>query len=193
MPNIEYDRGMTDKADPFPPKFWASEQGLIDLQPLGAVAYDQATLADRLMIAEAFHRFGIAHDENRIDVLLSVMTDDVIFEFSVGSATPTLTRHGREAVRAQLEPRIPLMLGQRRHCITNIVVDALTHDAAKAVAYGIVPLAADGLVLHASVVYSAQLRKEADALWRFSRLFIGVDDFAEHAPPTAPHEPFRPG
>lgn len=175
-----------------PQKFWASQEGLIDLKPLGAVPYEPERLADRLSVAETFHRFGIAHDENLIDVLLSTMTDDVTFEFAVGSATPSLTCVGRAAVRDRLAPRIPLMHGQRRHCITNIVIERLERDSASAVAYGVVPVAADGLALVASVVYAADLRRCADNVWRFSRLFVGVDEFADVLPADDGHVPFRP-
>lgn len=168
--------------DTFPPKFWASTQGLIDLQPLGAVPFRPDQVVDRLMIEDVFKRFGVAHDENRVDVIASLLTDDVSFEFSTGSATPELTIKGREAVHAQLEPRVPLLYGQRRHCITNIVIDRLTDSEATAVAYGVVPRAADGFIIQASVIYRGDLRKEADGFWRLSRFFIGVDDYAGEGP-----------
>jgi len=178
------------RPSPFPQKFWASD-GLIDLQALGAVAPDPSRVLDRLLIAEAFNRFGIAHDENRVDVILSLLTDDVSFEFSTGSATAELVINGREAVRAQLEPRVHLLYGQRRHCITNIVIDRLEETEATALAYGVVPRAADGFVIQASVMYLGELRKEDDGFWRFSRFFIGVDDYAGEGPGSEDLPPVR--
>ena len=39
-------------------------------------------------------------------------------------------------------------------------------------------IAADGLSLGATVIYSAELRKEEDGVWRFSKFVIGMDDYA---------------
>lgn len=168
--------------EPFPPKFWASTQGLIDLQKLGAVEFRADQVIDRLMIEDVFKRFGIAHDENRVDVIISLLTEDVSFEFSTGSGTAEVVIKGREAVREQLEPRVPLLYGQRRHCISNIVIDRLTDSEATAIAYGMVPRAADGFIIQASVIYLGEFRKEADGFWRLSRFFIGVDDYAGEGP-----------
>lgn len=172
---------MTDH-ETFPPKFWASTQGLIDLQKVGAVEFREDQILDRLMIEDVFKRFGIAHDENRVDVILSLMTDDISFEFSTGSATPEVVIKGLQAVRDRLEPGVPLMYGQRRHCISNIVIERLTDSEATAIAYGMVPRAADGFVIQASVIYLGELRKESDGFWRLSRFFIGVDDYASDTP-----------
>ncbi|WP_116996524.1 nuclear transport factor 2 family protein [Desertimonas flava] len=181
---------MSDRSS-FPPKFWASEQGLIDLQPLGAVAPSADRVLDRLLIQETFARFGIAHDENRVDVILSLLTEDVSFEFSTGSAAPQLVITGRDAVRDQLVPRVPLLYGQRRHCITNVVIDRLDETEATAIAYGVVPRAADGFVMQATVIYRGDLRKEGDGFWRFRRFFIGVDDYAGEGPGTEGDPPIR--
>jgi hypothetical protein len=166
----------------FPAKFWASRGGLIDVKPLGACPQSQDQVLDRMMIWEAFSRFGIGHDEDRVDVVLSCLTDDVTFEFATGSATADVTLHGKEAVRARLAPNLSRLYGQRRHCITNVVIDDFTAATATAIAYGIVSRAADGLIIQASVLYAGKLRKEADGYWRFSRFFIGCDDYAGEGP-----------
>ena len=62
--------------------------------------------------------------------------------------------------------------------MTNVVIDRLTANEATAIAYGIVTVAANGLSLGATVIYSAELRREADGVWRFSRFVIGMDDYA---------------
>jgi hypothetical protein len=166
----------------YPPKFWASRGGKINVKPLGASPQSQDQVLDRMMIWEAFSRFGIGHDEDRVDVVLSCMTEDVTFEYSTGTAVPDLTLLGKDAVRKRLEPNVSRLYGQRRHCITNVVIDDFTGTTATAIAYGIVSRAADGLVLQASVLYTGDLRKEADGFWRFSRFFIGCDDYAGEGP-----------
>ena len=62
--------------------------------------------------------------------------------------------------------------------MTNIVIDRLSANEATTIAYGIVTIAADGLSLGATVIYSAELRKEADGVWRFSKFVIGMDEYA---------------
>ena len=161
--------------EPFPPRFWASQGGLIDAKPLGAVPASADQVLDRLLIHEAFDRWAIAHDENRVDILLSVLTDDVLLEYGVGNAVPDFTISGKAEVEARLGSSIPHLSGQRRHCMTNVLVESLSGSKALAIAYGIVPAAADGYIIQTSVLYRGELAKEADGFWRFSRLFIGCD------------------
>jgi hypothetical protein len=163
----------------FPELFWASRQGLIDVHRLGDVAFPLDQVRDRMLIAEAFNRFATGHDENRVDVVVSCMTEDVSFEFSKGAAAPFDVVHGRAALEARLTTGIPLMYGQRRHCMTNILIESLTDSTATAYAYGAVTRAAQGLVLQATVMYVGELRKEPDGFWRFSRFFIGLDEYTD--------------
>ena len=57
------------------------------------------------------------------------------------------------------------------------VIERLTQTEATALAYAIVTVAADGLTVGAAVFYTAELRKGADQLWRFSYMFIGMDAY----------------
>jgi hypothetical protein len=161
--------------DTFPPRFWASQGGLIDAKPLGAVPASLDQVLDRLLIHEAFDRWAIAHDENRVDILLSVLTEDVVLEYGVGNALPDFTIEGKSEVQSRLGASIPHLTGQRRHCMTNVLIESLSESAALAIAYGIVPTAADGYIIQTSVIYRGELTKEADGFWRFARLFIGCD------------------
>jgi ketosteroid isomerase-like protein len=166
----------------FPPRFWATKGGKIDVKPLGSFPASADTVLDRMLIHEAFDRWAIGHDEDRVDVCLSVMTDDIVFESANGSAIPIMVLEGKDKVRARLEPNVGKLYGQRRHCITNVTIDSISATEAYAIAYGVVTRAADGFVIQASVLYTADLRKEADGYWRFSRFFIGCDDYAGEGP-----------
>lgn len=181
--------------DTFPPRFWASQGGLIDAKPLGAVPAGADQVLDRLLIHEAFDRWAIAHDENRVDILLSVLTEDVVLEYGVGSAVPDFTISGRAQVRERLGSNIPHLTGQRRHCMTNVLIESLSPtpspSRALAIAYGIVPRAANGYVIQTSVIYRGELVKEADGFWRFARLFIGCDALAGGSGPSLGES--RPG
>lgn len=167
-----------DVPDTLPAKFWASTGGLIDPKPLGSSPASVTQVLDRLLIHEAFDLWSVGHDENRVDVVLSVLTEDVVLEYGIGTATPDFALHGRAEVEERLAPNFATMTGQRRHCISNVLIEFASDTAASAMAYGIVPRAMDGLDLHATVVYRGDLRKEADGYWRFSRFYVGCDALA---------------
>jgi hypothetical protein len=167
-----------------PEQGWAHKTGKIELGPLRPIPADCDPL-DRLAIAEAFYRFGIAHDEARLDILETCFTEDAVLEVLEGGAEPLNLWEGREAVLAGLGSVISQQTDQRRHCITNVVIDRLEGDEALALAYGAVAVAADGLSLGASVFYSASLRREGDGAWRLSRFLIGMDAYAGEKPDSA--------
>ena len=72
---------------------------------------------------------------------------------------------------------------QRRHVISNVIIDRLTADDATALAFCITTVAKNGLSIGATVIYSADLKRESDGVWRFSRFVIGIDDYAGRPPP----------
>jgi ketosteroid isomerase-like protein len=141
-------------------------------------------LSARAQVAEAFYRFGIGHDEARADVAASCFTEDVVYQVARGSAEPFATFEGRSLVEEKLTAIFAEMNDQRRHIISNVLVEELDLVAgtAEALAFGAVTVAADGLALGASVIYTATLRREDDGCWRFSHFFIGMDDFAGRRP-----------
>ena len=59
----------------FPPQHWASKVGWVDLKPNG-VALESSNVLDRLLIQEAFYRWGIAWDEARLEVVRSLFTKE---------------------------------------------------------------------------------------------------------------------
>ncbi|MDC2950550.1 nuclear transport factor 2 family protein [Streptomyces heilongjiangensis] len=141
--------------------------------------FGMEALAARARIADAFSRFGIAYDEAQIDVIASCFTEDVVFEVAEGRAEPFTRFEGRIEVRERLTRIIAEQGDQRRHLITNVIVDELdlAMGTAAAIAYGVVTVAADHLRLGASVIYDARLRREQDGCWRFSAFFIGMDAY----------------
>ena len=164
-----------------PRQGWAHQDRFVDLQPSRRGNPDEAI--DRLMIGEAFSRWGIGFDEGRADVIASIFTDDGIMESMEGSGTPTLTVRGAQEIGAAMVRFQQRQADQRRHSMTNVVVESLTSDRAVALAYGIVTMAKNGkLELAASVIYRGELRKEADGIWRFSRFSVGMDIYVRDQP-----------
>lgn len=169
-----------------PPQAWAHRQGRIAMRALRPADFGPQALAARAQIADAFYRFGIAHDEARIDVIAGCFTEDVLFEVAEGRAEPFTRFEGRAEVRERLDRIIAEQGDQRRHLMGNVLVEELDLVAgtATAIAFGVVTVAADGLRLGASVVYDARLRREEDGCWRFSAFFIGMDAY-EGAKPAS--------
>jgi alkanesulfonate monooxygenase SsuD/methylene tetrahydromethanopterin reductase-like flavin-dependent oxidoreductase (luciferase family) len=167
-----------------PPQAWAHRQGKIDMRPMEPSDWSPEALAARAQIADAFFRFGIAHDEARVDVVVTCFTADTVFEVAQGQAQPFSSFHGRDELFDRLTRIISEQSDQRRHVISNVLVERLDLKAgtASALAFCAVTVAADGLSLGASVIYTADLRREADGCWRFCYFFIGMDSYAGERP-----------
>jgi SnoaL-like protein len=170
-----------------PGQAWAHRAGLVDLRPLVPGDWSPEALAARAQIAEAFHRFGVAFDEARVDVLCSCFTADALFEVGLGSPEPRTRFASRQEMAEGLPGRIEAQADQRRHLVSNVLVEELDLVAgtARALAYSVVTVASDGLALGASVIYTSRLRREDDGCWRFSSFFIGMDEYL----PTSRQEP----
>ncbi len=159
-----------------PPQHWASKVGLVDLQ-INGVALESNSVLDRMLIQEAFYRWGMAWDEARLAVVRSLFTPEGELVITRGSAQPISRHVGPEVIARYVQAAAQVQADQRRHAMTNVVIDRMTASEATALAYGIVTIAADGLTLGATVIYNAELRKEADGVWRFQKFVIGMDDY----------------
>lgn len=160
-----------------PRQSWAHKDAVVQLQKNGVKLQNDNAL-DRLLIQEAFARWGIAHDEAQLEVVHSLFTKDGELQVMLGSKELIASAKGADEIVRTVENSLKQQQDQRRHAMTNIVIDKLTRNEATAIAYGIVTLANDGLTLGASVIYRGELKKEADGVWRFSRFVIGMDHYA---------------
>jgi hypothetical protein len=164
-----------------PQRGWAHSSGLINLQPNGqARAYGRVT--DRLEIQEVFARWGIAYDEGRMDVIASLFTDDAIFQVAIGSKLPIVEAIGRENILKSVSFAIKQQGDQRRHAISNIVIDNLTATHATVIAYGVVVVIGDQPSIGGTVVYSGNLVHGKDGMWRLEKMIIGMDIYVGTPP-----------
>lgn len=135
-------------------------------------------------IADVFARYGIAHDEADIAAMEDLFTIDATLEVSLGGP-PFQRITGRADILGNFLTVLQTQADQRRHCVTNLVATPSGPNAADAHAYGLVSAAAgQDLQLAAACAYQARLVRENDALWRFERLWIGMDNYSGHAPGT---------
>ncbi|EUB98163.1 hypothetical protein PMI07_006477 [Rhizobium sp. CF080] len=165
-----------------PSRGWASGFGL-----LAPRARRPLTASDTLIIMEVtdvFARYGIAHDEADMATMEDLFTADATLEVSLGGP-PFQRISGRPEILKNFLTVLETQADQRRHCITNLIVTSNEPDAADAHAYGLVSAAAGReLQLAAACAYQARLARENDGLWRFKRLWIGMDNYCGHAPGT---------
>ncbi len=163
-----------------PRQAWAHVDRRVDLKTLDAApVVDPATF---LAIQGTFARFGIAHDEGREAPLLSLFTPDAVLEVAEASGTPFQTVRGRKAIVANFLNVFGQQKDQRRHAMTNLVIEALNGNSATALCYGIVTVANGALLIGATVFYSADLRRDTGGRWRFARFFIGMDAYTTPKP-----------
>lgn len=166
-------------AEQKPRQAWASKDGAVAIGPNAAPV---ASALDMLLISQAFARYGMAHDEGLGAVLATLFTADAMVEVADGNGKPFQTVTGHAAVIANFANTFGQQADQRRHCIGNVLVEEATATTARALAYGLVSVAAGGgLILGAAVIYTARLRKEG-GVWKFARLFIGMDAYTTPKP-----------
>jgi hypothetical protein len=124
-----------------------------------------------------------------LDVVLGVQRDlrcDGIGSLGRDQQRRRLHAFTRFTGRAELFDRLTRIIGeqgdQRRHVMGNILVEELDLAAGTALAFSVVTVAANGLSVGASVIYTADLRREDDGCWRISYFFIGMDSYAGEKP-----------
>lgn len=155
------------------PPAWGHQTGALSLGTVSAVSYSLTEIADRQFIAESAYRYVLAYDERRLDVLTDVFTADVTFAFSV-SGGGYGQYEGRDAVIGWLSDIMEGQFDQRRHVVSNFIVEELNADRAVITLY---------LSLFASdtetrVVTTGFYRMEllqSDGKWRISFVYDGLD------------------
>lgn len=169
-----------------PSQGWATAAGLLPLPLRAPVA--AADVADRIAIAELFARYGLCHDEVDAEGFGDCFTEAGVLDVSL--AGPVFDRHvGRAAIRENLIRVAATQTDQRRHAVTNIEMTPTGQFSATARAYGVVTGAdATGVRVVVSCAYTADLAREAGGLWRFARLWIGMDHYSGTAPNHAPQQ-----
>ena len=166
-----------------PQQGWAHRQGKIAMHPIRPMRWDAEALSARAQIAEAFYRFGMAFDEIQLDALCSCFVEDGVLESSLARAEPRSSVRGHEEIRRHLRAAMDVQQDQRRHLMSNVVVEdlVLERGTAKALAQCIVAATGTELQLACAVIYTAELRRDPDDCWRFSYFFIGMDKYVPSA------------
>lgn len=177
--------GITKAQDVKPERGWAHSSGLIALGRSTPV--DRAgSVVDRMLIQEAFARWGIAWDESRLDLIDDLFAQDGRFRVLKANDRVIVDVSGRDKVKANIAYGLSQQHEQRRHLITNIVIQDLSQNTAHAIAYSIVITHGGTPKIDGTVVYDAQLRREKEGVWQFTSFTVGLDAYGGKPPAPLP-------
>ena len=135
------------------------------------------TIADRFEITELISRYGNCLDAGDFDGMESLFVPDAVFRIVPDTATPDL--RGSKAIRDAVERRWAVVHegAQRRHVMSNIVVD-VSGDAATArtvlLVYEVAKAPGSQVKVHGMGVYEDTLTR-SDGAWRFRERVLFLD------------------
>ena len=153
-----------------PAPAWAHANGLVALHPRSGADLDlRGQLVDRLA------RYCWGFDERRRDILQDCFTQDAVWVGDVMGETRVGPFEGRDAVVSWLAGFWPHQRDQRRHVVTNVIVEDVGDGSATCLAYLLlVGSSRRSVALEAAGMYRIEYRLDAGA-WRISRLSAGFD------------------
>ncbi|GAA3704846.1 hypothetical protein GCM10023081_46430 [Arthrobacter ginkgonis] len=152
---------------------WAHTAGFLALRAPGAVPVSVRELADRDLARESALRYSYAYDERRLEVLRSLLTEDAKFSISV-SGNAVHTEQGRDTVVQWLSDIMESQDDQRRHLVSNVIIEDITSHTAEIVTYLAVYSVRETAQLATTGFYRFELEKH-DSVWRISHIFDGLD------------------
>lgn len=135
-------------------------------------------------ITELISRYGNCLDAGDFDGLEALFAPDAVFRIVPENGTPPL--EGSRGIRGAIERRWTLVHGgaQRRHVMSNVVVETLDRAPARAqartvlVVYEVAKAAGSQIHVHGMGVYQDELVRQEGG-WRFSErcLFLDRTDY----------------
>lgn len=154
-----------------PQPAWATRTGLVRVasRPPDGLGAAQA-IQDRL------HRYCWGFDERQHDVLADTFTADAVWVGDVMGETTVGPHRGRDTVLSWISAFWDHQRDQRRHVVTNFLVEELGETTATAMAYLLLLGSSNSSSgLEAAGIYRLEYRLEQDGAWRISRLTAGFD------------------
>ena len=152
---------------------WGSKDGFCSVG--GPQPCDAGAIIDRVLIAETVYRYAWAFDEHDRHLLAACFWPDGRFVGSFMGTEDVGPFEGRDAIVDWLGGAMDLQLHQRRHHVTNLVVDALTSTTATAGAFLHMTAVVDQEILAITAgFYRVAMEKDRD-VWRIREMFAGFD------------------
>ncbi|MCE0764100.1 nuclear transport factor 2 family protein [Pseudonocardia kujensis] len=170
------DTSTTDATVLDPAPAWVRSAGRVATTGPQAVDTPE-TAAARQAATDTLHRFAWAFDEHDRESLTACFTEDAVWTATIGGHRDLGTSKGRETVLGWLTAGWPGQTDQRRHIVTNAVVDDLDPANSATVTAMILVTAAENGTFRAVTagVYRARMRRERDGAWRVARFDASFD------------------
>jgi hypothetical protein len=132
-------------------------------------------LADRILIAERMHRYGWAFDERQEEALSECFTESATWQASIMGTSTIGPFNGKSEIINFMKGFWPNQLDQRRHNITNVIVESQSEKTASVMAYLVLMSAsAQGLKPVTTGFYKVEMVK-SDGTWKIQTLLVGFD------------------
>jgi hypothetical protein len=158
-----------------PKPSWATSTGLVRLAGPDRTSVEPQAL-DKVLCAETIHRFAFCYDEQHAGGLTDCFCADAVLQATTAGMQDHGTYEGRDDIVGWLTAYWDRTQDQRRHIVSNAIVDDLTETAARVTTMLLVTAAQDGTFRPVTAgVYSVMLRKEQDDAWRIARFDLGFD------------------
>jgi hypothetical protein len=132
-------------------------------------------IADRLLISETAYRYAWAFDEHQRGVLAACFWPDARFVGSFMGGEEVGPFEGRDAIVDWLGGAMDLQLHQRRHNVTNLIVDDQTETTATARAFLYMTAVVDGRIDAITGGFYRMAMQKDEEVWRIRELFAGFD------------------
>jgi hypothetical protein len=166
----------TDHSEPELPDCqpaWSSRAGYLHPQGAQPVPASLSELADRYAIQDSVLRYSYAYDEHNRSALRELLTENATYAYTV-SGSPLTEITGRDTLVAWLGDIMNSQPDQRRHIMTNVVIDELQRDHATVAAYSTLFSVRAQAVLVTTGFKRFELVKDADR-WRIAYILDGLD------------------
>lgn len=133
----------------------------------------------RQEISEVLCRYAVYVDDGEFDRLETLFSDDATFDITPDPKIVPVPAVGRRKIREILEGRYDVVskLDQRRHLITNLVIDALSDEEAVTRCFLTVlsvPKSGGNVELRGTGVYHDRLRR-IDGSWLIAERRLVLD------------------
>jgi ketosteroid isomerase-like protein len=129
----------------------------------------------RAEIENLLNRYSLAYDRNDMPAMAGTFTDDAVMSLRIGDGDLIGPFDGKEAIMKLMTDSLASQNDQRRHLVSNLVIDKETDDAATVVSYLTLISIADGKAnLLSTAVYEDELTRDGGE-WRFTKRHIQLD------------------
>jgi hypothetical protein len=132
-------------------------------------------LAERVLIAERMHRYGWAFDERQEEALSECFTESATWQASIMGKSNLGPFNGRSEVMNFMKGYWPNQLDQRRHNITNVIVESQSEKTANILASLVLMSASEQSLKPVTTGFYRVEMVKLDGLWKIQKLLVGFD------------------